>query len=272
MARLVVAFALLLAATRPLAAGTPAPELWLWKGASLAPLVTPAALSALHIRLAEQFEVLDKGRIIALTSSGGLMDMTARRALPATAPLGITSFTADRHLLIVVRGRRLGFYDAGAIVEKIQLPQDGLTVVAGAKQRLYLHGPQGTGSIVYLLEQGRAGKLFEVPDGRISTLTVIGERLFFAVGNTIYTAAEGQRPAIVFVAAVPSEIRSIAPDPRTGLLYFSAGDTVYAMRAGMAISILRGLEGTLRYADEVLYVLDPWQGSLVKLQGLEKLL
>jgi hypothetical protein len=47
---------------------------------------------------------------------------------------------------------------------------------------------------------------------------------------------------------------------------------IYAMRAGMAISILRGLEGTLRYAGDALYVLDPWQRSLVKLQGLEKLL
>ncbi|MFB3816542.1 MAG: hypothetical protein ACE147_02655 [Candidatus Methylomirabilales bacterium] len=271
MARLVVALALLLVAARPLAAGTAAPELWVWKGATLAPLVTPAAFSDLHVRLASQFEVLD-GRVVGLTSGGELLDLTARRLLPAATPLGITSVSADRQLLIVVRGRRLGVYEAGAVAEKVQLPQDGLTVVAGAKQRLYLYGPQGAGAVIYLLEQGRAGTLLEIPDGRISALSVIGERLFFAVGNAIFTVAEGQRPAIVFVAAGESDIRSIAPDPRTGLLYFSAGDTVYAMRAGMAVSILRGLEGILRYAGDGLYVLDPWQGSLVKLQGLEKLL
>ena len=272
MARLLAALALLLAAACPLAAATDPAELWLWQGAMLRSLVSPAAISALNVRLAGHFEVLEKGRVVALTSGGELVDLTARRLLPAKTPLGITSFTADKQLLIVVRGRRLGWYDGSAILENIQLPQDSLTIVAGPKKRLYLYGPQGPGSVVYMLEQGRAGKLFEVPDGRISTLTVIGERVFFAVGNSIYTVAEGQRPAIVFVAAGQSEIRSIAPDPRTGLLYFSAGNMVYAMRAGIAISILRGLEGTLRYAGDALYVLDPWQGSLVKLQGLERLL
>lgn len=271
MRRLLTVLALLFVAPS-IAAGTSPTELWLWQGAKLTPLAAPPSLAALNVRLAGPFEVLAKGRVVALTSNGDLVDLTARRPLPAKTPPGVTSFTADHQLLVVVRGRRLGWYDGGAVVEKVQLPRDGLTVVAGAKKRLYLHGPQGRGSAVYLLEQGRAGTLLEVPDGRISALAVIGERLFFAVGNTIFTAAEGQRPAIVFVAAVPSEIRSIAPDPRTGLLYFSAGDTVYAMRAGMAISILRGLEGTLRYAGDALYVLDPWQGSLVKLQGLEKLL
>lgn len=272
MIRLVATLVLFLTAAWPVAAETSPAELWLWKGAILTPLLARADLASLDARLADQFEVLDNGRIVALTSAGELMDLTSRRALPGKTPLALTSFTADKALLIAVRGRRLGWYDGAAIVEKIQLPQDGLTVVAGPKKRLYLYGSQGAGSAVYLLEQGRAGKLFEVPDGRISTLTVIGERLFFAVGNTIYTAAEGQRPAVVFIAAAQSEIRSIAADPRTGLLYFSAGSTVYAMRAGMAISILRGLEGTLRYAGDALYVLDPPQGSLVKLQGLDRLL
>lgn len=273
MRRALAVLVLVLAAACPLQAGTSPTELWVWSGATLKQLLTPTAFSALNRRLTEQFEVLDNGRaVIALASSGDLVDLIARRALPAKAPLALNSFTADKKLLIVVRGSRLGWYDGTSIVEKVQLPQDGLTVVAGPKKRLYLYGPQGAGSVVYLLEQGRAGKLFAVPDGRIATLTVIGERLFFAVGNTIYTAAEGQRPAIVFVAVGPAEVRSIAADPRTGLLYFSAGETVYAMRAGMAMSILHGVEGALRYAGDALYVLDPWQGLLVKLQGLEKLL
>jgi hypothetical protein len=254
------------------AADTLTTALWLWRGATLQSLATPAALAPLNVRLTEQFEVVRSDQIVALTSTGDLVDLTACRRLPAKTPLALTAFTADQQVVIGVRGRRLGWYNGETVVEKIQLPQEGLTVVAGAKKRLYLYGTQGSGSVVYLLEQGRAGKLFEVPDGRISTLTVIGERLFFAVGNSIYTAAEGQRPAVVFVAATAADIRSIAADPRTGLLYFAVGDTVYAMRAGMAISLLRGLEGTLRYAGGALYVLDPWKDSLVTLRGLETLL
>ncbi len=272
MTRLIVVLALLLAVAHPAAAAAPPAELWLWKGATLTPLLAPTALAPLDVRLAGQFEVLGRGRIVALTSGGDLLDLASRRTLPATAPLALTSFTADKALLIAVRGRRLGWYDGAALVEKIRLPQDGLMVVAGAKKRFYLYGPHGNGSAVYLLEQNRAGTLFEVPDGRVSALTAIGERLFFAVDNTIYTAAEGQRPAVVFVAAAQPAIRSIAADPRTGLLYFSAGSAVYAMRAGMAISILRGLEGTLRYSGDALYVLDASRGVLVKLQGLDTLL
>jgi len=271
MSRLAAVFALLLCCASTAAAASPA-ELWVWRGARLTPLVAAADVAALKVRLGAEFELPARGRAVALTSAGELVDLTARRLLPAVSPLGITSFTSDGHLLIVLRGRRLGWYDGGRVVEKLQLPQDGLRVVAGAKQRLYLYGPQGAGSVVYLLEQGRVGKLLEVPDGRIATLAAIGERLFFAVGNSIYTAAEGQRPAIVFVASGGEAIRSIAPDPRSGLLYFSAGHTVYAVRAGMGISVLRGLEGVLRCTGDGLYVLDPWQGSLVRLTGLEKLL
>ena len=254
------------------AAATPPSEIQLWQGARLTPVLTPAALASLPVRLTLQFEVIKGGQVIALTADGALVDLTARRMLPAKAPLGITSLTADGGLPIAVRGRRLGWYDGGTVPEKIQLPQDGLMVAAGPKQRLYLYGPQGAGSVIYLLEQGRVAKLLELSDGRISTLAVIGERLFFAAGNTIYAAAEGQRPAIVFVASGHPEIRSIAADPLAGLVYFAAGDAVYAMRAGMAVSVLRGLEGSLRYAGDALYVLDPWRGWLVALRGLERLL
>ena len=271
-ARLLMLCIPLLFAAPGQAADSPATDLWLWRGATVQSLATPAALAPLNVRLTEQFEVVRGDQVVALTSTGDLVDLTARRRLPNKTPLALTAFTADQQVVVGVRGRRLGWYDGEALVEKIQLPQDGLMVVAGAKKRLYLYGAQGSSSVVYLLEQGRAGKLFEVPDGRISTLTVIGERVFFSVGHSIYTAAEGQRPAVVFVAATPADIRSIAADPRTGLLYFAAGDTVYAMRAGMAISVLRGLEGILRYAGGALYVLDPWKGTLVTLRGLEKLL
>jgi hypothetical protein len=55
------------------------------------------------------------------------------------------------------------------------------------------------------------------------------------------------------------------------MVYFSAGESVYAMRAGVAITILRGMAGYLRYSGSVLAILDPVRKRLVKITGLEKL-
>jgi hypothetical protein len=267
-----VALALVLVWCAHVAAESSPADLWVWGNATAVPILTPSIAQGLGVTLVSQFEVLPGGRVVALTTAGELFDLTARKPLPATSPLHVTSFTSDHDLLITIRGQRLGWYEEGKIVDRIQLPQSGLTVVAGSKQRLHLYGGRGNGSVIYLLEQGRAGLLVEIPNGQVSAFTAIGERLFFAVGNTIYTLAAGQPPAVLFIAAGQTEIRSLAPDPVSGMLCFSAGETVYAMRAGVAVSILRGLAGVLRHAGDALYVLDPAGGTLVQVRGLEKLI
>ncbi len=253
------------------AAGAPPGGVWVWGQATAIPLLTPSVSQELGVTLARQFEVLPDGHIVALTAAGDLFDLTARKLLPATSPLRVSSFTSDHGLLITVRGQRLGWYERGRVVDRIQLPQTGLSVVAGYKQRIYLYGAGTNGSLIYLLENGKAGLLAQIPNGKISALATIGERLFFAVGNTIYTAAAGQPPAVLFIAAGHKEIRSLAADPVSGMLCYAADDAVYAMRAGVAVSILRGLAGVLRHSGDALYVLDPGRGILVKIRGLEKL-
>ncbi len=242
-----------------------------WTQARVTRLLSPERDRAPRVALRRQFEVLPGKQIIGLTAAGDLYDLRARRPLPAKEPARLSTFTADRGLLITIRDRRLGWYEDGEVVDRIELPQAGLQVVAGSRKRLFLYGQRGDGSVVYLLQEGRAGPLLDVPEGRISSLTMIGERLFFAVGNTIYTVASRQPPSVLFIAAGQPEVRSLAADPASGFLFLSCGQTVYALRAGVAVSILRGLEGTLRYAGNALFVLDAEQGSLLGLQGLERL-
>jgi hypothetical protein len=218
-----------------------------------------------------QFAVLGDGRVIVLTRGGDFFDLDAGEPLPAQAPLRVDAFTADGPLLITVREDRLGWYEQGVIQESLRLPQAGLGIVAGPRQRLYLFGPRGQGSAIHLLEDGQAALLVDLPQGAISALTVFGERLIFAVGGEIYTVAKGERPALLFLAAGQPRILSLAADPWSGMLYFATADAVYAMRAGVAVSILKGLGGVLRHAGGALYVLDQKRKTLVKLQGLEKL-
>ncbi len=262
---------LLASPAAPAPAADEAPAVVVWQDATVVPVLTPSLAERLGLEPGPQFEVIDGRHIVVQTRDGNLFDLTGQQALPAHAPLRIESFAVSAGLLVTVRGDRLGWYDDGAIRERIRLPSPGMQVVAGPRQRLYAFGPQGQGSVVYLLDDARVIRLLELEHGRIAAFAAIGERVFFAVEHAIYTAAKGERPALLFVAKVEPPIRSLAADPVAGLLYFSAGETVYAMRAGVAISILRGLAGVLRYSRDGLFVMDPERRWLVKLTGLEKL-
>ncbi|OPY74681.1 MAG: hypothetical protein A4E64_02184 [Syntrophorhabdus sp. PtaU1.Bin058] len=248
------------------------PQVFLVKDAALTHLLIPKGTKALGISLSSQFEVPEGGLPILLTREGNLYDLQKRSYLPYKKTLGITSFTISSSLFVVIRRDMLGWYEDGTIRERVRLPQSGLRIAAGPGQRLYVYGDRGTGSMIYLLEDGKEIPLVEVSRGNISALTAIRQRIFYAVGNAIYTVAKGERPGLLFVAEGEKLVRSLAIDPKVGVLYFSAGNTVYAMRAGIALSVLKGMECYLKYSGTALYALDPKAGRLVKITGLERLI
>lgn len=243
----------------------------IWEEATLIPLLTPSLTNSFRLELTPEFEVIDGHYVILLDRKGNLFDLTRREYISAKTPLQVTSFAFNAGLLVAIRNNRLGWYEADEIKELLDLPRAGMKVVSGAKSRLYLYGSHGQESLIYLLEDGKAILLLDIKGGKISALTVIGERLFFAIDNMIYTLSKGERAGLLFIVAGEKSIQSLVADPITGVLYFSAGETVYAMRAGVAIPIMRGLTGSLRYSEGALFILAPEQGRLVKILGLEKL-
>jgi len=243
----------------------------LWEEATLVHLLTPALADSLHINLTSQYDVRGSQQVFLLTSNGNLFDLSRRRLMLTEVAPDMTSFTISERLLVTVSGGLLGWYEDGKIRQRIRLPMARMQVVAGSGQRLYLYGHQKDRSRVFLLEDDKVLPLIETSRGTISALTVIGERVFFAINNEIYTVSRGERPGLVFLATGETAIRSLAADPRAGLLYFSAGETIYAMRAGVAVSVMKGLKGYLRYSKDGLFVLDPARKRLVKVVGLEKL-
>lgn len=247
-------------------------QVFLLKDAMLTHLLIPKSTKALRINLSSQFEVPEGGLPVLLTREGNLYDLEKRSYCPHTKPLNITSFTISSSLFVVIRKDMLGWYEHGVVKERVKLPQTGLKVAAGPKQRIYVYGDRGAGSMIYLLEDGHEIPLIEVSRGRISAFTAIGERIFYSVGNVIYTVAKGERPGLLFVAEGENLIRSLAIDPKIGVLYFSTGNAIYAMRAGIALSVLKGMESYLRYSGNALYALDPKAGRLIKITGLEKLI
>ena len=245
--------------------------LFLWKDAEIVDLLSPSLADSLKFIPAGDFAVSPAGTVLLLERDGNVLDLSRRARLPAKTPLGVESITHSSGLLIAVRKGRIGYYEDGEIVERVELPAPGMRIAAGRGERLYAFGPMGKGSSVFLLEGGKTIRLFDLPGETITDLSSIGERIFFAAGNRIYTAARGEKTGLLFLAAGEDRVRSIAPDPRSGLLFFSAGDSIYALRAGFAIAILKGLSGYLRCGDGALYVLDPEKRRLVRVTGLEKI-
>ncbi|MCX5816872.1 MAG: hypothetical protein NTX75_11640 [Proteobacteria bacterium] len=249
----------------------PASQIFVWKEAALIHLLTPDRTKALRIKLTPHFEIIDGTFPILLTGEGSLYDLQKNTYYPHTKPLSITSFTMNSGLCVVICNDMLGWYEDSGVKERIRLPHAGMKVASGPRQRIYVYGDKGTGSIIYLLEDGKEIPIIEISKGSITAFAAIGKRIFYAVDNSIYTVAKDEKPGLFFIASGEKQVRSLAIDTHAGIIYFSSGTTVYAARAGTAISIVKGIEGYLRYSGNALFILDPKAGRLVKITGLEKL-
>ncbi len=268
----IIAFALAVAGE---ARATPAGSgdefrLVVWEGAEVQSALTPRLAEQLNVTPTDQFDVVDDSAVL-LTTDGNLLDTSRRKLVGVEAKCTPHSMAFSAGVAVLVCGDKLGWYQDGKLRIATPLPTREMRVVAGSKQRLLLYGGKGEGSIVYLLDDGRVLPLLDVRHGTISALASVGTRVFFAVGNKLYVAAKGERPALLFVVHGEAEIRSIAVDPYAGLVYISAGDSVYAMRAGYAVAILRGMEGYVRWSRTGLFVLDSGRKRLIKLTGLQGL-
>lgn len=138
-------------------------------------------------------------------------------------------------------------------------------------ERTYIGGITETGrSVLFLYRKGMGHKALLETDAPIDAMTLARGKLFFSVGPRIYVLGEGG-PARLF-AHLPgfSHIPSIAVDDRHGLLYFSDGENLYAVRGGDFVVVRRGVGGMLRWREGDLYVLSWRDHALFRMSGLSE--
>ena len=138
-------------------------------------------------------------------------------------------------------------------------------------ERTYISGITETGrSVLFLYKEGMGHKALLELDAQIDAMALARGKLFFTVGPRIYVLGEGG-PAKLF-AHLPgfSHIPSIAVDDRHGLLYFSDGDSIYAVRGGDFVVVRRGVGGMLRCREGNLYVLSWRDHTLFRMSGLSE--
>jgi hypothetical protein len=138
-------------------------------------------------------------------------------------------------------------------------------------ERTYISGITETGrSVLFLYKEGMGHKALLELDAPIDAMALARGKLFFSVGPRIYVLGEGG-PAKLF-AHLPgfSHIPSIAVDDRHGLLYFSDGENLYAVRGGDFVVVRRGVGGMLRCREGDLYVLSWREHTLFRMSGLSE--
>lgn len=222
-------------------------------------LLDPETLRALS-PLDADFDIAGDGSV--LFASGGrvyeaMADSGAPEALPLPAKL--QSFAFDRSgALLTVSDGFLGRVDAqGRIVSGVPLPEGDARLSPSLRPgATYLIAAYREGSRLYrFLEDGSFQVLLE-SDRPLVAAADDRDHIYAATARIIVRLAD-PKPVVIFKAPDDAwgPIRSLAAG-ENGLLLFSTPDKVFALRDGVALSIVNDSGGALRVRDGRAYVLD----------------
>lgn len=158
--------------------------------------------------------------------------------------------------------------DGGTPRKLLDVPLKSRILVSD-NERTFISGITPAGKpVLFLYKEGMGHKALLELDSPIDAMALARGVLFFSVGPRIYTLREGG-PAGLF-AYLPDfpAISSLAVDERHGLLYFSEGENLYAVRGSDFVVVRRGLGGMLRCREGDLYLLSWRDHALFRLRGL----
>ncbi len=174
---------------------------------------------------------------------------------------------AGRGLRILVDGV-LYAVDGGAPRKLLDVPLKSCLFVPDG-DRTFISGVLPDGRPALFLHREREGqKALLSPDAPIDAMALAKETLYFSSGSRIFALKEGGPARLLAHLPRFSHIPSVAADEVNGLLYFSDGDDLYALRGGDILLVREGLGGMLRARGDDLYVLS-WRGNaLFRMTGL----
>lgn len=215
------------------------------------------------------FDVDPRGAVLVLTRDN-IHDAGGGNLLfgePLTDP-GWLAFAGGK-LQFLANGA-LFVVDGGKPRKLLDVPLSSRVFVPDG-ERTYISGITPAGKpVLFLYKAGAGHKALLELDAPIDAMALARGKLFFTVGPRIYVLGEGG-PAKLF-AHLPgfSHIPSIAVDDKNGLLYFSDGDNLYAVRGSDFVVVRRGVGGMLRCREGDLYVLSWRDHALFRISGLSE--
>ncbi len=174
---------------------------------------------------------------------------------------------AGRSLRLLADGA-LYSVDGGTARKLLDVPLMSC-VFASDGDRTYIAGVSADGKpMLFLHKEGAGHKALLGLDAPIDSMAIAGGKLFFSAGPRIYALREGGPARVLAYLPGFSHIPSLAVDEGNGLLYFSDGDDIYALRGEDFVLVRRGLGGMLRSGKGELHVLSWREHALFRLSGL----
>ncbi|HEY3490494.1 MAG TPA: hypothetical protein VGK27_10305 [Candidatus Deferrimicrobiaceae bacterium] len=174
--------------------------------------------------------------------------------------------------LQLISGGALFVVDGGKPRQLIEVPLEK-SVFASEGERTFISGVTSSGKpVLYIYKEGSGHKPLLELDAPIDAMALAQGALYFSAGSRIYTLREGGPARLLAHLPGFSHIRSLAVDGRDGVLYFSDGDHLYAVRGKDFGIVRRGVGGMLRWRDGSLYILSARDHVLLRMDGLPEAL
>lgn len=213
------------------------------------------------------YDVDPTGAVLVLTRDN-IYDAGGREYLfgePLKKP-GWLTFAGGRLLFMANGG--LFAIDGKTPSKLLDIPLTSRMVTADG-ERAFIAGVTAEGKpLLYLYREGLGHKPLLELDTPIDAMALARGTLFFSVGKRIYTLKEDGKATLFAHLPGITAITSLAVDETQGVLYFSDGDNLYAVRGNDFVLVRQGLGGMLRWKGGDLYLLSWREHALFRLRGL----
>jgi hypothetical protein len=244
------------------APGQPADGLIAAKGTRVENLSATIRKAGSWLGPSPDFEVV--GRVAWLLGGDNtLVDLgSGKRILPKGFVVHAFARTAEGTVAVITENV-LGIITRGVFLPTTRLPFGNMRVAAGPRETFLLFGGPENDQHLISYDGERHATLLRVSDP-IAVVTHVADRIFLAAGNKLYTVRPGEPPALMFLFPDGSEIVGLTVNARSGEIFVSTADAVFALDRGVAEKKLAGLGGRLQWRDGRLYVLDPVQSVFAR--------
>jgi hypothetical protein len=170
------------------------------------------------------------------------------------------SFAIDNDdTLLTVTGGYFGMLDSrGNAVDAVPLPLEGMRLAHSVLDGMvYLYGGDASDYRLYSFDDSGGFGILAKLDQPIVSVSDNGESVYIATASRIYRLQDGHLSVVLqaYKDEIGDSIVSVAATPGD-LVMFSTGSRVYALRSGLAVSIVNNSGGALRLRGDKLYVLD----------------
>lgn len=228
-------------------------------------LLSPEIVKTHQLSLSGCFDLSPEGAIL-LQSRDNIFDLAGKNTLLKQENSGLEYFSFSKQgALLTISHQMLGYYKDGELLERVKLPTAGMRLAPAGEDLLYLYGGDiSPNTNIYIYGKGGGHKKFLQAPEKVLSLTTAGDKIFFSIRNAIYTAKLGEKLSLICLMPGPG-IQSLAYDPASQVLYFSAGEAVYRLKQGEVYLLCEHLGQELRFSQGSLYVLSPKYGTLFRL-------